>query len=38
MNDNKMYSAPDMDILLVICEQGFANSIEDPFINDEREW
>lgn len=35
---HKEYVAPELEIIDVIVELGFTNSIEDPFENDEMEW
>lgn len=36
--DRTEYLAPEFEVLEVMVEQGFANSMEDPFENDEMEW
>lgn len=32
------YQSPDIEIIEVEVEQGFANSLEDPNENDEMDW
>lgn len=32
------YQAPEVEILEIVAEMGFANSLEDPFENDEMDW
>ena len=32
------YLAPDVEVLEVAVESGFANSIEDPYENPEMDW
>ena len=32
------YLAPDVEVLEVAVESGFANSIEDPYENPEQDW
>lgn len=32
------YIAPDIDLLVVSVEQGFANSMEDPYEDEEMDW
>jgi hypothetical protein len=32
------YEAPELEIVECAVEQGFANSLEDPFENDEMDW
>ena len=38
MNKSLTYSTPDVEVLEVIVEYGFANSIEDPIENPEQGW
>lgn len=37
-NDLPYYVAPDVEIISVAIERGFANSFEDPFEKPEFEW
>ena len=32
------YLAPDVEVVAIAVEHGFANSIEDPVENPEQEW
>ena len=32
------YVAPELEVVAVIAEQGFLNSIEDPTENEEMDW
>ena len=32
------YLAPDVEVVAIAIEHGFANSIEDPVENPEQEW
>ena len=32
------YLTPDVEVLEVVVESGFANSIEDPYENPEMDW
>ena len=32
------YLAPDVEVIAIAVEQGFANSIEDPYENPEMDW
>lgn len=32
------YIAPDIDLLIISVEQGFANSMEDPYEDEEMDW
>ncbi len=38
INYKEFYIAPDIDLLIVSVEQGFANSIEDPVEDEEMDW
>jgi hypothetical protein len=38
ISEKEFYIAPDIDLLIVSVEQGFANSIEDPVEDDEMDW
>ena len=32
------YLTPDVEVITVAVESGFANSIEDPYENPEQDW
>ena len=32
------YLAPDVEVIAIAVEHGFANSIEDPYENPEMDW
>ena len=38
INQKESYIAPDIDLLIVSVEQGFANSMEDPYEDEEMDW
>lgn len=38
INQKELYIAPDIDLLIISVEQGFANSIEDPVVDEEMDW
>lgn len=38
MNEDKHYTAPELELLYVAIETGFANSLEDPNENEEMDW
>lgn len=37
-HQKESYIAPDIDLLVVSVEQGFANSMEDPYEDEEMDW
>ena len=37
-HQNESYIAPDLDLLIISVEQGFANSMEDPYEDEEMDW
>lgn len=38
MTNNDKYVSPDIEVVMISVELGFANSLEDPTENDEIEW
>ena len=38
MTNNDRYVSPDIEVVMISVELGFANSLEDPTENDEIEW
>lgn len=38
MTNNDKYISPDIEVVMISVELGFANSLEDPTENDEIEW
>lgn len=38
MNNEFDYTAPELHLMLVTVEKGYANSLEDPFEKDEIIW
>lgn len=38
MTNNHKYVSPDIEVVMISVELGFANSLEDPTENDEIEW
>lgn len=38
MTNNEKYVSPDIEVVMISVELGFANSLEDPTENDEIEW
>ena len=38
MTNNDKYVSPDIEMVMISVELGFANSLEDPTENDEIEW
>ncbi len=36
--ERKEYLAPELEVMEVVVEQGFINSMEDPSENDEMDW
>ena len=38
MTNNDRYVSPDIEVMMISVELGFANSLEDPTENEEIEW
>lgn len=38
MKNGLCYKAPDVEIVEVVAECGFVNSMEDPVESDEQDW
>jgi hypothetical protein len=36
--ERKEYFAPELEVMEVVVEQGFINSMEDPIENEEMDW
>lgn len=38
MNKIEEYTSPELEMIMVACEHGYKNSIEDPKENEEMDW